>query len=249
MSKELTDNARDLNLSERLLLILAMIPHIKPQLLDVLWVQNRTTMRGFTEFGGLKGINHSGFIPTGETAAFIIAGENLERRFEMTRIFEGDHIFAKQNVLSLAPPQSGEPMLSGALQISREYLNWFVTGIERKPNYNTDFPARLIETELSWDHLVLPSFTLEQLEEIRHWIMHGNTLLNDWGMSRNLKPGYTTLFYGLPGTGKTFSACLLEKHCGVDVYKIDLSMIISKYPGRIGPSLSEIRYRLKDGSC
>ncbi|MEK7718522.1 MAG: ATP-binding protein [Bacteroidota bacterium] len=229
-----------LNLSERLILILAMIPHIKPQLLDVLWVQNRTTMRGFTEFGGLKGINHSGFIPTGETAAFILAGENLERRFEMTRIFEGNHIFAKQNVLSLAPPQSGEPMLSGALQISREYLNWFVTGIERKPNYNTDFPARLIETELSWDHLVLPSATLEQLEEIRHWIMHGNTLLNDWGMSRNLKPGYTTLFYGLPGTGKTFSACLLGKHCGVDVYKIDLSMIISKYIGETEKNLSRI---------
>lgn len=233
-------SGNQLTLSERLILILALIPHIKPQLLDVLWVQNLTTSRGYTEFGGIKGINHSGFIPTGETAVFIIAGEDLAMRFEITRIFEGGHLFARQNVISLAPSIASEPMLSGSLQISREYLNWFVTGVERKPNYNSEFPARLIETELTWDHLVLPSYTLEQLEEIKHWILHGNTLLKDWGMGQKLKPGYTTLFYGLPGTGKTFSACLLGKHCGCDVYKIDLSMIISKYIGETEKNLSRI---------
>lgn len=231
---------RQLSNPERLVLILALIPHIRPQLLDVLWVQNRTTGRGFTEFGGLKGINHSGFIPTGETAAFVIGGDNLASRFETTRLFEGGHLFARQNVLTLAPPAQGEPMLSGALQLSGEYLGWFVTGTERKPNFNSEFPARLIETELTWEHLVLPAGTLEQLEEIRHWILHGNTLLYDWGMAQKLNPGFTALFYGLPGTGKSFSACLLGKHCGCDVYKIDLSMIVSKYIGETEKNLSRI---------
>jgi hypothetical protein len=229
-----------LTVPERLIILLALIPHIRPQLLDVLWVQNEATARGFTEFGGLKGVNHSGFIPTGETAAFIIAGDELAIRFEITRIFDGDHLFSKQSMLSLAPTSPGEPMLSGALVLSREYLNWFITGIERKPNYNIEFPARLIETELTWDHLVLPFHTLEQLEEIKHWILHGKTLLNDWGMNQKLKPGYTSLFYGQPGTGKTFSACLLGKYCGCDVYKIDLSMIISKYIGETEKNLSRI---------
>ena len=229
-----------LSIAERLILILALIPHIKPQLLDVFWVQNSTTARGFTEFGGVKGVSHSGFIPTGETAAFLIAGDNLALRFEIARIFEGGHIFARQNVLSLAPVSSGEPMLSGALQVSMEYLNRFVTGIERKPNFNTEFPARLVETELNWEHLILPAQTLGQLEEIRHWIMHGNTLLNEWGMGQKLNPGFTTLFYGQPGTGKTFSACLLGKHCGCDVYKVDLSMIVSKYIGETEKNLSRI---------
>jgi DNA polymerase III delta prime subunit len=236
--KFVTNN--QLSIPERLALILALIPHVRPQLLDVLWVQNRTTDRGFTEFGGLKGVNHSGFIPTGETAAFIIAGDDLALRFETTRLFEGGHLFAKQNVLSLALATTGEPMLSGALLLSGEYLNWFVTGIERKPNFNSEFPAKLIETALTWEHLVLPVQTLEQLEEIRHWIQHGNTLLNDWGMGQKLNPGYTTLFYGPPGTGKTFSACLLGNHCGCDVYKIDLSMIISKYIGETEKNLSKI---------
>jgi hypothetical protein len=92
------------------------------------------------------------------------------------------------------------------------------TGIERKPNFNSEFPARLLETELDWEHLVLPFSTLEQLDEIKHWIWHGHTLLQDWEMYYKLRPGFTSLFYGPPGTGKTFSACLLGKHCGCDVY-------------------------------
>jgi hypothetical protein len=231
---------KQLTIPERLVLILALIPHVKPQLLDVLWVQNRTTARGFTEFGGVRGVSHSGFIPTGETAAFIIAGDDLSLRFEIAGIFEGGHLFARQNVLSLTPVTGGEPMLSGALQISHEYLSRFVNGIERKPNFNSEFPARLIETELDWDHLILPTQTLEQIEEIKHWIMHGNTLLQDWGMGQKLNPGYTTLFYGQPGTGKTFSACLLGKHCSCDVYKVDLSMIVSKYIGETEKNLSRI---------
>ena len=225
---------------ERLTLLLALIPHIRPQLLDVLWTKNQEIDRGFTEFGGLQGTTHGGFIPTGETVAFLLAGDDLSTRFKLMRLFEGDHPFARYNILYLAPVASGEPLLSGALVLSREYLYRFTTGIERKPNFNSEFPARLIETELDWEHLVLPFSTLEQLDEIKHWILHGHTLLQDWEMYHKLQPGFTSLFYGPPGTGKTFSACLLGKHCGCDVYKIDLSAIVSKYIGETEKNLAKI---------
>ncbi|MBK7214282.1 MAG: AAA family ATPase [Bacteroidales bacterium] len=225
---------------ERLVLILALVPHIRPQLLDVCWVQNQNTGRGFTEFGGWKGLHHSGFIPTGETAAFILAGDDLQKRFSLYSIFDGNHLFAKHHILSLSPVETGEPMLSGALTVSREYLNKLIMGIERKPNYNMEFPAKLIETELEWEQLILPYSTLEQLDEIRQWILHGKTLLSDWQMGQMIKPGYTSLFYGAPGTGKTFAACLLGKYCNCDVYRIDLSMIISKYIGETEKNLSRI---------
>lgn len=230
----------NLSSDERLVLLLALIPHIRPQLLDVLWIKNETTERGFTEFGGLQGATHGGFIPTGETAAFILAGDDLASRFELMRMFEGDRFFAHHNILYLAPVALGEPLLSGAITISREYLYRFTTGIERKPNFNSEFPARLIETQLSWEQLVLPFSTLEQLDEIKHWILHGQQLLQDWEMHQKLQPGFTSLFYGPPGTGKTFSACLLGKHCGCDVYKIDLSMIVSKYIGETEKNLAKI---------
>jgi hypothetical protein len=209
-------------------------------LLDILWTRNEATQRGFTEFGGVHGTNHGGFLPTGETAAFLLAGDDLAARFEVLRHFEGDRFLARHNVLHLAPTSALEPLTSGALAVSREYLYRFTTGVARKPAFSSDFPARLIETGLDWAHLVLPAATLEQLEEIKHWIEHGATLLDDWEMRPKLRPGFTSLFYGPPGTGKTLSACLLGKHCGCDVYKIDLSLIISKYIGETEKNLGRI---------
>jgi hypothetical protein len=230
----------DLTIAERLVVLLALIPHIRPQVLDVLWIRNETTERGFTEFGGLHSAAHGGFIATGETAAFIVAGSDLATRFEMMSLFEGDHFFSRHNILHLTPVSAAEPLLSGALTISREYLYRFTAAVERKPNFNSEFPARLIETKLDWEHLVLPYSTFEHLEEIRHWILHGQKLLHDWEMDKKLQPGFTSLFYGPPGTGKTLSACLLGKHTGCDVYKIDLGMIVSKYIGETEKNLSKI---------
>lgn len=225
---------------ERLVLILALIPHVRPQLLDVLWSKNEAIDRGFTEFGGIQGNHHGGFIPTGETAAFILAGDDLIRRFDLMRLFEGDRRFARLQILHLAPVAAGEPLLSGALVLSPEWLHRLTTGVDRKPNFNSEFPARLIETHLDWEDLILPASTLEQLDEIKHWILYGQELLQGWEMHHRLRPGFTSLFYGPPGTGKTFSACLLGKHCGCDVYKIDLSMIVSKYIGETEKNLAKI---------
>jgi ATPase family associated with various cellular activities (AAA) len=224
----------------RLVLLLALVPHVRPQALDVLWTRNEATQRGFSELGGTQGSSHGGFLPTGETAVFLLAGDDLEARFAALQLFEGDQLLARENILHLAPAVAGEPLLAGVLTLSREALHRFTTGRERKPTYSSEFPARLIHTELSWGDLVLPAATLDQLEEIKHWVLHGRTLLDDWGMRHRLRPGFTTLFHGPPGTGKTLSACLLGKHCGCDVYKVDLSMIVSKYIGETEKNLARV---------
>ena len=226
--------------AERLVLLLALIPIVRPQLLDVLWSRNPATERGFTEFGGAPGATHGGFVPTGETAMFVLCGDDLAARFAMMRIFEGDHAFARHNVLHLAPVAPAESALSGAITITREFRQLFTAGLAARPRFSSDFPARLIETRLEWEHLVLPAATLEQLDEIKHWILYGQRLLRDWEMDQKLPPGFTSLFYGPPGTGKTLSACLLGKHCGCDVYKVDLSMIASKYIGETEKNLARI---------
>ncbi len=70
-----------MNLHERLILVLALCPHIKPELLDIFLIENERTKRGYTEFGGIRGNLHGGFIPTVETAAFLISGKNMAERF------------------------------------------------------------------------------------------------------------------------------------------------------------------------
>lgn len=88
--------------------------------------------------------------------------------------------------------------------------------------------------------MVLDYQVATELEEINVWISSGKTVMEDWGLSRILKAGYRSLFYGPPGTGKTLAATLLGKKNEMDVYRIDLSMIVSKYIGETEKNLAKV---------
>lgn len=229
-----------MTMDERVVLMLALVPHIRPQLLDLFFVQNKSFDRGFTEFGGWKGKSHSGFLPTCETAAFILAGSNLEKRFEMIRLFEPEHFFTDKSILRLEYQNSGEPLLSRALYLSVEYLNRLTLGVTHKPDYSITFPAKLITAKLGWDDLVLAPEVLEEIEHINTWLKHSSTIMEDWGLGKVITPGYRSLFYGPPGTGKTLTATLIGAEAGVDVYRIDLSMVVSKYIGETEKNLANV---------
>ncbi|HWZ04720.1 MAG TPA: ATP-binding protein [Mucilaginibacter sp.] len=225
---------------ERVLLALVLAPHISPNLLDVFFIKNNTYERNFSEFGGFKGQHHSGFIPTAETAAFILSGGEPENRLKVFELFSSEHFLFKYNILKLVSAAADEPFLSGILTLSAEYFALFTRGTMEGPHFSSQFPAKEITTEMNWQDLVLEANTLEAIEEIRDWIAYGDVLLHDWGMKKTLKPGYRTLFYGPPGTGKTLTASLLGKTSGLKVYRIDLSMMISKYIGETEKNLAAV---------
>jgi hypothetical protein len=97
--------------------------YIRPQALDIFFAKNKDFDRQYTEFGGWKGRSHRGFLPTGETASFIIAGEDIEKRKAVIRMFQRDHWFYTQNILRLEGACEGEPFLSGQLRLSKEFLS------------------------------------------------------------------------------------------------------------------------------
>lgn len=233
-------NRLELNLQQRICLLVALAPHFKPQLLDVFFIKNNGSDRGFTEFGGIKGTNHGGFLPTGETVAFIIAGEDMEKRFELLDFLMNDPLFNELNILSILRNVPNEPFLSGFLTVGEEYLSHFVNGISHKPSYSSVFPAKILTTALTWDHLILEDHVMDEVLEICDWLEHKNQLMYEWEMLGKLKPGFRGLFYGPPGTGKTLTASLLGKKNDLDVYRIDLSMVVSKYIGETEKNLSNV---------
>jgi hypothetical protein len=225
---------------ERIMLILSLVPHIRPQLLDIFFTKNEAYDRIYTEFGGLKGKYHSGFLPTGETAALILAGNDISERIKLVELFRPEHFFAKHNILKLDLHHGNEPLLSSGLEISEEYLSMLSTGRAFKPDFSTNFPAKLLSTRLDWADLVLDPQVLGEISEIAAWIKHQDTIMNDWGLSRMLKRGYRSLFYGPPGTGKTLTACLLGKTLNLVVYRVDLSQVVSKYIGETEKNMANI---------
>lgn len=231
---------RKLDTKERFLFVLAAVPHIQPQLLDMFMARNQQTQQIFTEFGGRKGKNHNGFIPTGETVLFILAGGNLSKRFYYQNLLDQENRLFKTAWLALSEPEADEPFLNGTLTINREILYEMTSGKVSKPRYSSNFPAQLLATEMTWEDLVLSPHTMEELREIEIWLKHKEVLLEDWNMGRKLKPGYKALFYGPPGTGKTLTATLLGQKVGLDVYRIDLSRLVSKYIGETEKNLARI---------
>lgn len=93
--------------------------------------------------------------------------------------------------------------------------------------------ARKIEPKFRWDDIVLPADQLDQLREICSQTRHRHTVYDEWGFDRKLSvgKGLTALFTGPPGTGKTMAAEVVANGLSLDLYKIDLSQVVSKYIG------------------
>ncbi|WP_437719900.1 ATP-binding protein [Sorangium sp. So ce861] len=228
-----------LSFVERLALVLALVPHLRPQLLDACFGRDAAADRRLTEFGGAQLGAGGELLPTAETLAFILGGDDLALRFSVQLLLDREHLFARHDVLRLGGGDEVTPM-KAPLRISEELLCLFTTGEPRRLGCGPGFPAQRIETSLGWEDLVLQPSTRKHLEEIETWIEHGETLMAGWGMAGKLRPGYRSLFYGPPGTGKTMTACLLGKSTGRDVYKVDISLVVSKYLGETEKNLGRV---------
>ncbi len=230
----------DLDIYSRLALVLAMAPHIRPEVLDVFLGKNQIYDRCFTEFGGVADKNHSGFLPTGQTLCFMITVGAPELRVKVLEVLSTDNILVKEQVLILTDVDEYLPRLNGILSLSGRWFHYFTTGEQLQMENNASFPAQRITTSMDWEDVVLDDMVMEQVEEIKTWITHSHTLMEDWGLFKKIKPGYRALFYGPPGTGKTLTATLIGKVSSREVYKVDLSMVASKYIGETEKNLAKI---------
>ncbi len=226
-----------LDAEARLLVALALAPHLAPALLDGFFVRNPGIDRPFSEFGGQPSGGHGAFLPTGETALFLLGGTDLAVRARAARFFDPDHPLRTGGIVTFDAPRGG-PATMGTLSVTVGHLALLTTGQVRKPDYSPDFPARRLTTALTWADLVLAPEVVDQLDHIAAWLDHEAKILGDWGLARSLAPGYRCLFYGPPGTGKTLSAAILGQRAGLDVYRIDLSMVVSKYIGETEKNLA-----------
>ncbi len=235
-----------LNHEESVVLLLALAPHYKPDFIDNA-IQSSLTVQGqFPQLGGSRndGKGFRGFIPTAETALFLLDDDNLNKRLHLHKLFWSDHYFNKHKILWIEDPAPGEPIMSGKIILARDYIDLFLFDRNLAPQFGLTFPAHKIETKLTWDDLVLTPETLRQVNEIQSWLKHGNSIREEWDKGKRLKPGCRVLFYGPPGTGKTFTASLLGKGNHEikprEVYRVDLSMVVSKFIGETEKNLESL---------
>ncbi|MFQ5436108.1 MAG: ATP-binding protein, partial [Anaerolineae bacterium] len=102
--------------------------------------------------------------------------------------------------------------------------------------------ARKIQSRYDWNDLVLPGDQVALLHEMVNTIRSRPLVLEEWGIGKKLtaSAGITALFFGSPGTGKTMAAGIIAHELGLDLYKIDLSTMVSKYIGETEKNLERI---------
>ena len=102
--------------------------------------------------------------------------------------------------------------------------------------------ARKIAPRYNWGDIILPVDQLRLLREIVGTVRERPRVLDEWGIGQKLASsrGVTVLFAGSSGTGKTMAAEVMAAELGLDLYKIDLSTVISKYIGETEKNLERI---------
>ncbi len=230
----------NINGVERGLLLIALASYLKPNIFDPLLELALNEKLFDTRLGGIIANNQNTFIPTGETAIFLLTNNSISERLIILDILENNHWFFDQQVLIFDNIVPNRPMSHFSIHINKEIVNKLTTGTSNKPNYSLTFPASLITTNLDWDDIVLSDQVKEGLNEIELWIRFEKQILEDFGLGKKIKRGYKTVFYGPSGTGKTLAASLLGKKYNLDVYRIDLSQLVSKYIGETEKNLSSL---------
>ncbi|MFV2054095.1 AAA family ATPase [Aliiroseovarius sp. YM-037] len=112
--------------------------------------------------------------------------------------------------------------------------------------------ATRIVPRYGWDDLILPGAILDDLHAIAAQLRHRMTVYDAWGFGKRLSAGQgvTALFAGPSGVGKTMAAEVIASELNLDLYKVDLSRLVSKYIGETEKNLRRVFDAAEDtGAC
>ena len=112
--------------------------------------------------------------------------------------------------------------------------------VRRIASGHLDRMASRVRPSRGWPDLVVPPDQQEQLEELVARYRHRARVHREWGFTAHPSPGLVALFSGTSGTGKTLAAEVVAGELGLDLYKVDLSSVVSKYIGETEKNLERI---------
>lgn len=111
-------------------------------------------------------------------------------------------------------------------------------------SFNTDMGSKAVKLPklYSWDDIIIPQNSRRMLSEACQQVRLRHKVLNNWGFFEKMPygNGVSMIFTGPPGTGKTMAAQIIAGELGMDIYKISLANVVSKYIGETEKNLNEI---------
>jgi SpoVK/Ycf46/Vps4 family AAA+-type ATPase len=166
---------------------------------------------------------------------YTLAGDvdlnTLANKFRFTQGQIHDAINMAQNLACWRSPNDVEITMTDLYTACRAQSNFKLSALAHK-----------IKAKYIWNDIVLPLDQKNQLREICNHVKYRHIVYGEWGFDRKLSlgMGLNVLFSGPPGTGKTMAAEVIANELKLDIYKIDLSQVVSKYIGETEKNLNKI---------
>lgn len=157
--------------------------------------------------------------------------QELANKFQFTLGQVADVSSTVQNITQWEHPQSPTPTKANLYTASRHHASRKLSQLAEK-----------ITSPYTWSDLVLPPHAMAHLREISRQVQYRGRVLDEWGFGNKLSmgTGLHALFTGPSGTGKTMAASIIANELGLDLYRIDLSTVVSKYIGETEKNLADI---------
>jgi len=151
----------------------------------------------------------------------------------------GKFQFTPAQIKDAAATARNQAMCQGDKEISANDLH---AACRVTSNHKLSTLARRIQPKAAWEDIVLPRDQRAQLREIANYVKYRHVVFADWNFEQkiSLGKGLNILFAGPSGTGKTMASEIMANELGLDLYKIDLSTVISKYIGETEKNLDRI---------
>jgi SpoVK/Ycf46/Vps4 family AAA+-type ATPase len=132
---------------------------------------------------------------------------------------------------------TGNPAGDGRISLANLY-----TACHRQSNRKLGALARKLKPQYTWDEIVLPMEQITQMTDICNQVKYRQLVFGEWGFDQKLSlgKGLNILFSGPPGTGKTMAADVIARDLHLELYKIDLSQVVSKYIGETEKNLAKV---------
>jgi len=156
---------------------------------------------------------------------------------------------ASQFDLSLPKLQAARALATASQTSDLGTALWDACRMQARPRL--DDLAQRIEPAATWDDLILPETQLRPLHEIALHVRQRRTVYETWGFSSlgNRGLGISALFAGVSGTGKTMAAEVLANELRLDLYRVDLSAVVSKYIGETEKNLRRVFEAAEEGGA
>ncbi|MCA9948314.1 MAG: ATP-binding protein [Anaerolineales bacterium] len=152
-------------------------------------------------------------------------------QFNLNELQIQNTVVTAQNLARWRNPQNGQITTSDLLAASRAHSNHQLASL-----------AQAVSPRYAWQDIVLPPAQVTQLQQMCDQMRFRAQVLDTWGFDQKmaLGKGLNALFTGPPGTGKTMAADIMAGELELDLYKIDLSTVVSKYIGETEKNLARI---------